>query len=515
MTKNPAEDRKLRQPPDAGPSRRDAARSTVVGSSLAILISLAQAFFLIPICLDEFGSRLYGAWLGGTELLIWIQLLDLGIPNLMMQRIGAALGRGDAEEGGRWFLSGFTVMLGLAFLLALLGVAGSAFVAEWADVNPAQAGTFEDCFRLGVMASAVLLLNNAFVGLSRGVQRTGLVNGTLVGGAAVGFAVSLWLLLAHAGLWALAWGLMARAVVALAGGLVFLLGLNRTALRLPLGLSRPVLREITGLVPSMTGASVGYLAVAYSDIALVTTFLGPSAAAAYGLTRRAADAARSLLDTIAYAVYGGFAHLLGSGERDRAPAVLNEILLARWACACVAVACYVAVNRGFVTLLFGAEHWGGFWLTVAFGVQLLISGQSFLVNYLYRAAGAVRAGSLLLTAEAAVRIAATILALRLFGMLGSPVAGAMVAAGFGLYAARRLRALLPGEHSRPLPADRRLAWGSGAAVVLGAVIGGVWQSFSWPALAAVCALVLAAGGGALFSLHRPLRVTLLRAIGAD
>lgn len=496
-----------------GLSRRNAARSTLVGSSLAILVSLAQAFFLIPICLDQFGSRLYGAWLGGTELLIWIQLLDLGIPNLMMQRIGAALGRGDAEEGGRWFVSGFMVMLGLAALLALLGVGGSAFVAEWADVVSAQAAVFEDCFRIGVVASALLLLNNAFVGLSRGVQQTAVVNGTLVGGAVAGFAISLSLLLAGAGLWALAWGLLARAVVSLAGGIVFLLGLNRTTLRLSRRLSPAVLHEITSLVPSMTGASVGYLAVAYSEIALVMTILGPSAAAVYGLTRRAADAARSLLDTIAYAVYGGFAHLLGSEERERAPAVLKEILLARWACACLAVACYTAVNRGFVTLLFGAEHWGGVWLTVAFGAQLVISGQGFLVNYLYRAAGAVREGSILLTVEAALHIVATIVALKLFGMLGAPVAGTLVALGMLLLTAKRLKTLLPGEKSRPSPADRRLAWSAAAIVGLGTLIGALVRTHSWPLLATVGTLLLLLGGTTLLSLHPPLRRMLLRAVG--
>ncbi len=513
MTETAAQASALQQTARLGPSRRNAARSTLVGSSLAILISLAQAFLLIPICLDQFGSRLYGAWLGSTELLIWIQLLDLGVPNLMMQRIGAALGRGDAEEGGRWFVSGFMIMLGLALLLALLGLGGSAFVAEWADVLPAHGAVFEDCFRIGVLASALLLLNNAFVGLSRGVQRTALVNGTLVVGAVIGFAVSLILLLARAGLWALAWGLLARAVVSLAGGLLFLLGLNRTTFRLSRRLSRSVLREIIRLVPSMTGASVGYLAVAYSELALVTTILGPSAAAVYGLTRRAADAVRSLLDTIAYAVYGGFAHLLGSEERERAPAVLKEILLARWACACLAAACYAAVNRGFVTLLFGPEHWGGVWLTVAFAVQLVISGQSFLVNYLYRAADAVREGSILLTVEAGLHIVTTILALKLFGMLGAPVAGTLIAAGLLLFTTTRLRAILPGQESRPSPADRRLAWGAAAVVVVGALIGAGGKAPSWSFLATVCALLLVVGGGTLLALHPILRRMLVRAIG--
>lgn len=493
--------------------RRGAARSTVAGSSLVVLIGFAQAFLLIPLCLDRLGSRLYGAWLGGAELLAWIQLLDLGIPNLMMQRIGAALGRGDTGEGGRWFASGLAVMLALAVVLALLGFGGSTWVAEWADVLPAQAALFEDCFRAAVVASALLLLNNAFVGLSRAAQQTALVNGTLVGGAVVGFAVSLALLLAGVGLWALAWGLLARAVVSLGGGLAFFLAPERAPLRVQVRPSVPVLREMRALAPSMSGASVGYLAVAYSELALVTTLLGPTAAAVYGLTRRAVDAARSLLDTIANAVYGGFAHLLGSEDRERAPAVLREILLARWACACLAAACVAAVNRGFVTLLFGPEHWGGFWLSLAFAVQLVISGQSFLVNYLYRAAGAVREGSILLSAWAALHLLATVLALKLVGMVGGPAAGTLVAAGLLLLTTKRLQAALPGRGSPAAPADRRLAWVTGAVVCVGALLGGIGGAPSWPSLAAVGALFLAAGGGALLWLHPPLRKMLAGVMG--
>jgi O-antigen/teichoic acid export membrane protein len=88
-----------------------------------MLISVAQALFLMPLCVEQLGMSVYGAWLGATELLIWIQFLDFGIPNLMAQRIGAAVGRDDRADAGRWFATCLAILLFVA--AGLLGPAWS------------------------------------------------------------------------------------------------------------------------------------------------------------------------------------------------------------------------------------------------------------------------------------------------------------------------------------------------------------------------------------------------------
>ena len=484
----------------------------MLGTTVSTLIGVAQVFLLIPLCLDQVGSRLYGAWLGSTELLVWVQALDLGIPNLIMQRVGAAVGRRDSEEGARWFSSGFAILLGTATVLAVLAIASSSFLVEWAGVEAHQAELFESCFRISAVAAALTLLNSAFIGLARGVQRTGLVNGTLIAGAVAGFAVALGMLLGGFGLWALALGTLARALVALAGGLIFAATLDRRAWRPLFRVAWPTLRETASLVPSLTAGSMGYLALGFSDLALVTTLYGPTAAAVYGLTRRAADAARTILDSIAAAVYGGFAHLVGSDARERARMVAREILLARWVCACLAAAVYATLNHSLVVLLFGAENWGGFWLTLAFACHLVASGSAYMVNYLYRAAGAVREGSLLLAAGGAIHVAASLASLAAFGLVGAPVAGTLVSIAVFVVTARRLDALLPGEWTPVPPADRRVTWLGGILIGLGALAGSLSADLPWTSQVALGTLLLILGGVTFLWIHPMLRRTLAGAL---
>ncbi len=444
---------------------------------------------------------MYGAWLAATELLTWIQLLDLGIPNLMTQRIGALVGQGDRDAAGRWFAAGQSCLLVVGALLLGIGLNFAPLVTSWAQVPTPEADVFTACFQVSVVANVLLLLFNGVLGLSRGVQQTAVVNAIPAAGSAAGFITALGLLLANFGLWALAAGFVVRAVICFAGGLVFLSGLKRAGYEMTLRPTRPIVAEILHLTPPMAAGNLGYLCANMSELVLVTTLFGPVIALVYAVTRRMADGVRMLLDTIGWAVYGGFAHLVASDQRYRAREILEEILSLRFACACLGAGVYVAVNEGIVTLLFGAENFGGIWLTIVFGVQLVVAGQGFLVNYLYRAAGPVRDGSLLLAAEAVVRVAATVTALRFGGLVAGPAATTLSAwAAMTITRSRLDRVLPPGETRSPR--GRRLYVAGIAVLVSGVWLGLAGLPSSWSTVG-LTALSLGVVGGTLIAFMQP------------
>jgi O-antigen/teichoic acid export membrane protein len=487
--------------------RRRAAAATLLGSGGATLVAVAQAVILIPLSLHYLGPRVYGAWLACVELLVWVQVLDLGLPNLLTQKAGAAYGAGDEDGVAAWFTAGFLTLAGHAAVVSALAVALAPAVARWAGLAGAEAGQLEAAFRAGALASAVLLLSNVVVGLARALQATGWVNAVSVGSALSGFGVAVLLLTQGWGLWALAAGFIARAGVMLAGLVVFMV---LQVPRLVPGLwrfGRAELREMLSLTPSLAGANVGYVMMNHTDIPLVATFFGPQVAAAYTLTRKAAEALRGLLDTFGYAAYGGFAHLVASGDRLRSRAVLSELTSLRLAAACVAAGCYLAVNEAFVGLLFGSEYFGGLGLTAAFASLLVVGGHSFLFNYLYRAAGAVRAGSNLLFQESLAKVVAMVVGLVTLGLAGAPAMAAVVSAVFVWLNRKLLLVLLPraAEVSRGWP-----RWPLPAAVLAaGLVIGRIGIEPTWPVVAAT-AVVFALAGGLAAAADPHLRLALQR-----
>jgi O-antigen/teichoic acid export membrane protein len=473
--------------------RRDAALATLLGTGATVVITVGQAFLLIPLALQHLGSHLYGAWIGASELLVWVQLLDLGIPNLLTQRIGAAVGHDDPMTAGRWASTGLLAMAVIAASLAAVSLFAAPVVTRWAQVPAAHADTFTACFRIAAVASAVLLAVNGAVGISRGIQVTGVMNAAQVFGALAGLALSAGFLSTGFGLWALPLGLLARSVVSLGAAAWFLSTGGGGAGVVLRGPSADVLRETVALAPAMAAASVGYLFANNTEILLVTTIYGPVTATVYSLTRRAIDGLRSLLDSIAFAAYGGFAHLVTADDRHRARGVLHEILWLRFAAASLCAAVAVAVNRSFVTLLFGAENFGGLWLTTAFALQMIAGGQSFLANYLLRAAGRVRDGSFLLAGEAATRVAAMVAGLVTWGLAAAPFAAAVVS---GLAVRISMRWL-----DRDLPASDRAgatvtvasALGPLIVVALGIALSTLDEPPSWIRLAVMASAMMTAG----------------------
>src|SRR4051812_34718252 len=100
-------------------SRRNAALATIAAASTNTCIVAAQAILLIPLYLHAVGPRVFGAWLASGDLLVWLQVFDLGLPNVLIQRIGEAACKNDQKSCGRLFATGL-------FALSLLSVAAFA-----------------------------------------------------------------------------------------------------------------------------------------------------------------------------------------------------------------------------------------------------------------------------------------------------------------------------------------------------------------------------------------------------
>ena len=407
--------------------RRRAAIATLLGSTTNTVIVSVQALLLAPLYLHFVGSRLYGSWLASGELLVWMQAFDLGLPNLLIQRIGAADGAGDDKTSGEYFATGTLVLLLLSLTCLGAVLVLSFFVPGWLKLDASEARQLSACFQIAAVPTAALLLNNSVVGLSRALQDTSWMNGCVVISGLVGFAVSAILVFMGFGLKAIPLGMSARALIVVAGSLVFLWFRVRPSIWRNFRLSRRALVDFGRAVPSTTCAGIAYTSLTQSDSVLTGLVLGPEAVPIFVLTRKGADLIRSVLDSISYSTYAGFSHLLGSDDQSRARQIYEEVASIRLSLAVAATAAFVAANRQLVSVWVGPEQFGGYLLTLLIALHSIVAGTSYLMNSLYRATGAVVRGSLMLVIESAVRIPLVVLGMATLGLIGAPIAGLMTA----------------------------------------------------------------------------------------
>jgi O-antigen/teichoic acid export membrane protein len=415
-----------------GESRRGAALATFVGSAANTVVVSIQAVVLIPMYLHYAGPRLYGAWLASGDLLTWIQILDFGIPNLLIQRVGAAAGSGDHRAAGQWFTTGSVVIAGVAASLTAAGLGVSFLLPGLFPCSEPEALALSGCFALGSVAAGMSLLNNAFVGLARAVQDTVFVNVTTLVGSVAGFAVSFGALLSGAGLWAVAYGLLVRSGISLLGGLGYAMILAPASLRAHRGFDAGVFREYLRAMPATGAGGLAYSLMTQSETILVALVTRPEIAMVYNLTKKGADLAKGFVDMIGFASYGGFAHLVASSAPSAARSVYFEIRALRLVAAFAVAVPFAGLNASLMSLWVGAPQYGGLVLTALFAVQLIATGDSYLVNFLYRATGSVERGSWILVAEACLRVPLMLAGLLVSGLPGVPAAAILVSIPFTL-----------------------------------------------------------------------------------
>ncbi len=174
-----------------GASRRRSAFGIMTSSGAATFVVSIQALVLMPLYLRFVGPRLYGAWVASGDLFFYLNTLEFGIPNLMIQRIGASFARRDLAAVGRWTASGLAILAGGAAVLMALCFPLAQRLPGWFNLDARAAATLSRCFLLGGTVAALTLVNQAFVALARGLQDTAYQNVSTVVSSLLGFGAAI------------------------------------------------------------------------------------------------------------------------------------------------------------------------------------------------------------------------------------------------------------------------------------------------------------------------------------
>jgi O-antigen/teichoic acid export membrane protein len=501
--------------PESGPkrNRRFAAAASFSGTAGTMLVASLQSLLLMPLYLSAVGPRLFGAWLASGDVLVWLQSFDLGLPNLMIQRIATAEGKGDRKTAGEYLVTGTAILACVSALLVALLCWVAPTIPRWLDLTGDEAGLLVRCIRVAAFASGLTLLNWSFVGYSRAVQDTAVLNVVGVVASLAAFAVTFVFLVWGLGLWSLAAGACARSAVSILGSVGFLISRGRDGRFRQVRLNREIAVEMLRMSPATAGGGLAYVVMNQSENAVAGVLLGPAVVPILSITRKGADILRALLDMIGFATYGGFAHLVASGDRSRAAQVHAEILFLNLSLGVAAAATYMTVNPSFVVRWMGASYFGGVPLTILMAAQMAVLSVSYLVNYLYRAQGRVVEGSVALILECLVRVPLMAGLASVLGLAGIPLAATLTAVAAAAVVQKRMRSDLPPQNER----QKERRWGISAGLLLAIAVAAVLSNRfvfpDWYFVFGFGTLIFALSSGVL--VHAALALRDTRAVAVD
>ena len=423
------------------PSRRRAVAIQMVGGYVNKGIVIIQGLLLIPLYLHFIGDRMYGLWLASGGVLAWLGFMDIGIGGLLIQRVSSAYGMRDYEQAGNYFVNGLAVYAVLDLLFCLLVMVLSFFIPEWFGAKGEEASILRACFQLAGIAAGAQFLNECLRGFAQALQRPLFPIVCMISFRILGLAAIVLLLYQDYRLWAIPIGLLINAIPVLVLNIYY-------SMRLTQGLggvwkiNKTMIRDFYRLSPALFAGRIGNSMVKNIEPALIAIIFRPELVPAFVITRRAADMVEQLLQVINASTFPSFAHLYAEGDIKKSQRAVSMIMTLCFGAGLIGFGTYVAANQAFVHLWVGSEHFlgQGVSLLMALGLLMMVIKQ-FLSRFII-GMGDIAYPSLLILAEAGIRVILMASLLLGFGLAGLPVGMLISCSVFGLIYYKRLEVKL-------------------------------------------------------------------------
>jgi O-antigen/teichoic acid export membrane protein len=389
---------------------------------VVIVISIVSRIILVPLYLRYVPLDVYGAWLATGNVLVWLTAIDPGLSSILQQRIAAAYGKMDIQEIQGYVGSGLLLSILISILIIISGLIISNFMISWLRLpSSIDTGIILHAFRISLIGSVLMIFSFSIIAVNRGFQ-----SGIGVGSISavmnlLSVGVTVILLLRGFGLYALAAPSVINGSGLILANLVYMRWRFHKG-KIPFRFS---LNRIGVVSKFMSVTFVARLANVVSknvDLFVIGRYLGPEAVASFNLTRRGPEMSQMFVERPATAFMPAISHLTGSGEMEKARAVLLRLMRMMIWLLGIVVGGFIAFNGDFVRLWVGSHLFAGQTINVLFCFGLLLSVVTISLGNLCFALGNIKGNSIATFAQAVLSLPLILLGAKHLGSLGVALA---------------------------------------------------------------------------------------------
>ena len=458
-----------------------------------LMISLARNVLLVPVYLQKIPLTEYGAWLATGGALALLLVNDYGLSGVVTQRISASYGAGDRTTLGSLAGSALAIGMLLALVLTAISSALIPFFPALTRLPGAESHTVVSCFIIAVTANGLGVIGGTAASVLRSLQKV-VIFGSINLAAEISNVtiIIVGLLMGH-GLYALAFGLLARSALLMSSALIAVWIVCRRELDIRIRVEAGAVRRLLGESARFFVSSIAVKFQGQAPLFFVGSLLGPASAALYSLTARAYDTILMFIILINGSLVPSVTHLLGSGNTARFRTVILRLVVFLSALTALAMSVTFVLNPAFLALWVGKDVFAGQAVSILLAAVLFVSTIAGIGYDAVLAQGKFRLVTHLFVIASLVQ-AALMLALMKLGMWVAPLASLAIICfwGIGFWRSFAKEIAITRTEWRGLGVElARLV----AVSVTGALIFTAFYpaAKSWPALAmeaAVCGVCL-------------------------
>ncbi|TWJ04614.1 Na+-driven multidrug efflux pump [Mucilaginibacter frigoritolerans] len=284
--------------------------------NLRTIIAIVNGILIVPLYLHYININLYGAWLATGNIMMWLSIADPGVGDVLLQKVGNALGKNDRNEIGLAITSGLLISLLLFVTVLGIGLVCSYYVGTIIRYTGKDVGILITCFRLAIIGTCFSLLANTFNNILLGFQRTkefGFYS-TLISVFSIVFNIVL--LISGAGIYSIAYTFLIRGLLTVLYSMVhsyIVLKRENISYKLDMSYTKSL---INIFIYTFFGKTFNSLS-GNIDLIIVSRYLGPEAVTLLELSRRPIRILTGFVNNITISALPAFSHLSGSYDKDK------------------------------------------------------------------------------------------------------------------------------------------------------------------------------------------------------
>jgi O-antigen/teichoic acid export membrane protein len=379
-------------------------------------VVVLAGLWLTPFLLRNVGVADYGLWLVGTQMIGYLLLLDFGIVQLLPREVAYVTGRVDSPTDMAKLIGDATRIV----LLQTPVVAIAGFILWWTIPTKWEPlrhplgiilTVFVALFPLRIMPAVLLGLQDlSFLGMTQFCAWTA--------------NIAVTVLLVRRG-----WKLEAMTAGWIAGQVATTIFtayrlLTRFSLLLPHRRSTLEWARAGTYLRQGFWVSVAQIAqslVGGTDLVIITSLMGPSAAVVYSCTGKLISVLANQPQLLMQAAAPALCQLKASGSRERLRDVsisLNRVMMSlSGLVVCVAL----VANQWFVSWWVGSNTYGGFLLNVMLLTAMICRHWNVTLAYSLFCYGFEKRVSITTLLDGVVTVATSAVAVKLMGAPGAPL----------------------------------------------------------------------------------------------
>jgi O-antigen/teichoic acid export membrane protein len=394
----------------------------VWSGTAARLLTTAVSLISLPLAVRYLGAERYGVWATMTTMVVWINLLDLGIANTLTNHVSRAYATNNKAYAARYFTNALVLTLGIVGMVALTFAMIFPRI-DWVglfNVNAAVSGAE----LRGTVAAAVALtlfgLPCSLVSkLLAGYQELHRNSYAICAGAAAGvagLAIGIVLRVSMPVLFLMSVGCLPLANFA---NLLLLVTWHK-----PWLLPRPSLVQFSAIKELLDSGSSFFLiqiaavVVFSSDNLIVSHYLGASEVTPYSVTWRLVGLAAMLQSLIFPALWPAYSEAYAKGDYRWVRRTFSMTMKGTVALNLLCVIVLVFFGRAVIRVWAGPAAVPSIQLLLAMGVWAVVSGFMSVESCLLAALNRIRQQAILSIVAAALNIALSLILVRHIGSLG-------------------------------------------------------------------------------------------------